>query len=265
MRANESAGKAWDTRYSFDAYLRTGRLIQKIGSEQPVEVKFNPWHDPDDGRFTFTGSGVYYGGNGTASEPGEGYGGAGASGSWESSEPRSKPQPPKPGASREGARRLGSAPNRRPAQAQPKPWKQVTRNGYAYSIDQAGRTRLVSGSITLTSAPARSRTAQARAGGLDRRPTDDGGHYIAHRFNGPTDAFNHFAQNANFNRGGYRVLEDKWTAAKREGKHVQVTIIPSYNNSQSHRPSSIDVTYTINKNSYRISFANEVNGGLYGN
>lgn len=264
MRADESTSKVWDTRYSFDAYLRTGRLILKEGSQQPVEVKFNPWHDPDDGRFTFAGTGVYYGRGGTAYKPGEGYGGAGASGSWEPSAPRSKPQSPKPNASRDAARRLGTAPNRGPAQAQPKPWKQIKRNGYAYSIDQAGRTRLISGSITLAPAPARSRTAQARAGGMDRRPTDDGGHYIAHRFNGPTEAFNHFAQNANFNRGGYRVLEDKWAAAKREGKGVQVTIIPSYDNNRSQRPSSINVTYTIDKNSYRKSFVNEVNGGWDG-
>ncbi len=30
----------------------------------PTETKFNPWHDPDDGQFTFAGSGVRYGGGG---------------------------------------------------------------------------------------------------------------------------------------------------------------------------------------------------------
>ncbi|WP_419827366.1 DNA/RNA non-specific endonuclease [Sphingomonas sp.] len=54
----------------------------------------------------------------------------------------------------------------------------------------------------------RSRNAQATAGGGNRLATDDGGHYVAVRFNGPTDTFNHFAQDANFNRGGYRLLED---------------------------------------------------------
>lgn len=43
------------------------------------------------------------------------------------------------------------------------------------------------------------------------------GHHIAARFNGPTEAFNHFAQDANFNRRGYRWLEDEWTRDKRAG------------------------------------------------
>ena len=68
--------------------------------------------------------------------------------------------------------------------------------------------------------------AKLQAGRL--RATDDGGHYIARRFNGPTDAFNHFAQNANFNRGGYRALEDRWAKAIRDGKKVRVKIIPFY-------------------------------------
>ena len=51
----------------------------------------------------------------------------------------------------------------------------------------------------------RSRTVQAQAAGVERQHSDDGGHYVAALFNGPTDAFNHFAQNANFNRGGYKV------------------------------------------------------------
>lgn len=57
----------------------------------------------------------------------------------------------------------------------------------------------------------------AQAGGANRRPDDDGGHYIAARFDGPTEAFNHFAQNTSFDRGGYRVLEDQWARAKRGG------------------------------------------------
>lgn len=56
--------------------------------------------------------------------------------------------------------------------------------------------------------------------------SDDGGHYIAARFNGPTEAFNHFAQDANFNRGGYRLLEDEWARDKRAGKTVTVRIVP---------------------------------------
>lgn len=39
---------------AFEYYLRTGRRGAK---PDLLETKFNPWHDPDDGRFTFAGQG----------------------------------------------------------------------------------------------------------------------------------------------------------------------------------------------------------------
>ena len=39
---------------AFEFWLRTGRHL-------PVEHKFNGWHDPDDGKFTFKGTGRYFG------------------------------------------------------------------------------------------------------------------------------------------------------------------------------------------------------------
>lgn len=54
-------------RSEFEIYLRTGRRM--IQSE-PVETKFNPWHDPDDGRFTFAGQGNYFGGRTAESNDG---------------------------------------------------------------------------------------------------------------------------------------------------------------------------------------------------
>lgn len=94
------------------------------------------------------------------------------------------------------------------------------------------------------------------SGGSDRRPTDDGGHYIAARFEGATDAFNHFAQDANFNRGRYRALEDQWARAKRAGRNVTVTIVPSYNDA-SKRPAMIDISFTINGHKQSVKLANE--------
>jgi hypothetical protein len=43
-------------RSAFEYFLRTGRRIA-----DPLETKFNPWHDPDDGRFTFANQGRYFG------------------------------------------------------------------------------------------------------------------------------------------------------------------------------------------------------------
>lgn len=42
----------------FSYFLRTGR---RLPSRRSVELKFNHWHDPDDGRFTFVGNGNYFG------------------------------------------------------------------------------------------------------------------------------------------------------------------------------------------------------------
>lgn len=55
---------------------------------ETLELKFNPWHDTQNGQFTFAGRGRQSGG---------GFGGGGASGSWEDPKPQPKPKPkPKP-------------------------------------------------------------------------------------------------------------------------------------------------------------------------
>lgn len=48
---------------AFSSWLRTGRL-PRVRNPDGVEVKFNPWHDPEDGRFTFAGSGTRSGSGG---------------------------------------------------------------------------------------------------------------------------------------------------------------------------------------------------------
>lgn len=288
-------------RRAFSLWLRTGRLPDWLKAAR-AEFKFNPWHDPDDGRFTFAGSGRYFGRGSRSSEEGGsarhsderrrpgasgggggagegrggtggggwgeerpfgGYGGgetggAGASGKWLA--PQADP-PPRRTEARPARLEPQPAPRATPRPAKPeggaeKDWQEVERNGYVYSIDTLGRTRKVRGDVKVNDAQPRSRTAQAQAGGPDRRAGDDGGHYIARRFNGPTDAFNHFAQDANFNRGSYRSLEDQWAAATRLGKRVEVEIIPSYRGS-SQRPSTITVRFWINGRGETMKFPNE--------
>jgi hypothetical protein len=110
--------------------------------------------------------------------------------------------------------------------------------------------------VVLNTNQTRSRSAQARAGRPDRRSSDDGGHYIARRFNGPTEAFNHFAQDANFNRGAYRALEDEWARAIRAGRSVMVRIVPGYEGS-SRRPSLINVWFWVDGKRKSLRFPNE--------
>ncbi len=89
--------------------MRTGRWPDPDATAA-IERKFNPWHDPDDGRFTSAGQGRHYGsgggGSSTARKPssrsrtrtgGRLFGGAGASGSFgkplsAKPEPKAKPK-----------------------------------------------------------------------------------------------------------------------------------------------------------------------------
>ncbi|QQV77135.1 hypothetical protein H5J25_17655 [Sphingomonas aliaeris] len=49
-----------ERRQGFSTWLRTGRL-PSVRNADGHELKFNPWHDTEDGRFTFVGSGRRYG------------------------------------------------------------------------------------------------------------------------------------------------------------------------------------------------------------
>ncbi|UYY60371.1 DNA/RNA non-specific endonuclease [Sphingomonas sp. S2-65] len=124
-------------------------------------------------------------------------GGGGASGSWDApaqadySASRPSTQPER----RDHAGGSASLSDKRGGDGKTEHRTIVVRNGYTYEIDARGRTRRVSGVLSDSDMPARSATNQAKAGGEDRRASDDGGHYIAARFDGPKDAFNHFARN----------------------------------------------------------------------
>ena len=47
-------------RNAFSRWLRTGKVPSALGPDG-LELKFNPWHDPADGRFTFVGAGRHDG------------------------------------------------------------------------------------------------------------------------------------------------------------------------------------------------------------
>jgi hypothetical protein len=121
----------------------------------------------------------------------------------------------------------------------------VVRNGYRYTFDSRGRPHRVEGWLVSNPAQGRNQRAQLAAGGEDRRPkTDQGGHWVGRRFDGPLDDFNHFAQDGNFNNGAYKRLENKWQKSLDAGKPVSVEIKADYPGS-SLRPSEIHVVYKI--------------------
>lgn len=138
-------------------------------------------------------------------------------------------------------------------------WEHIERNGYVFDRDTILRTRRVTGTITSNASQGRSRTAQSRAGGADRLPGDHGSHYVARRFDGPTEAFNHCAQDGDFNRGGYRALENGWERERKAGKNADIRTTPSYPG-LSQRPSSIEVFYTIDGRGFTKIFPNRKGG-----
>lgn len=252
-------------RRAFSIWLRTGRVPQWARPVSP-EVKYNPWHDPDDGRFTFAGTGRYFGrgspgggatkrsldvqmGERSRPDPKLAINGGGASGGY--------PVPrPVPDSVHDRPTDHLPTPLARIAANHAKGWARTVRNGYDWWLDADGRLREVAGTLTLRDDSPRSRAAQRRAGIPDRRSSDEGGHLIAGRFNGPTEAFNHFAQDRNFNRGRYRALEDQWARALRAGKRVDVRIVPSYTGS-SRRPAMINVWFWIDGRRQSQRFPNE--------
>lgn len=270
---------------AFEFYLRTGRRIASMAVG--LETKFNPWHDPDDGRFTFAGQGRYFPGPGRSRNTrsngfrsgGGSFGGGGASGSW-GSNPRTESRIRGRGGSGGEGGATGSS--RSPPVNQPSPVSQppsatsiaapprqgnqasrerrltVRKSGYEFSIDAHARTRLVSGEIRLQP-ESRSRRSQANAGIPDRRDSDDGGHFIAARFNGPREWFNHFAQDANFNRGVYRSIEDEWAKAVRAGRRVFVEIVPHYRG-VSMRPHRLDIVWFIDGERFYRGLPNDKQG-----
>jgi LysM repeat protein len=123
-------------------------------------------------------------------------------------------------------------------------WRAEVRNGVDFKIDSINRTRRISFNLDAPALTRRSRSSQRRAGGSFRQHSDDGGHYVAPRLGGTHEYFNHFAQNANFNRGAYRVLEDKWAAYRKAGKAVPVVITP-YFEGLSGRPYELIVRYEV--------------------
>jgi len=133
------------------------------------------------------------------------------------------------------------------------------RKSYTYTIDELNRTTKIEGKLVSNPAQGRSASAQLRAGGEYRLATDEGGHYVGHRFDGPRDDFNHFAQDMNFNRGEYKSLENTWKRAIDSGKSVSIDIQPTYP-ANSLRPSELDVYYTIGDMPYLKTFINRSGG-----
>jgi uncharacterized membrane protein YgcG len=224
-----------------------------------LELKFNPWHDAQNGQFTHEGQGNRFasagggggGGSGNEAKPKSGQGGfgggrsggGGATGSWDEREPK---QPPtKPALPKREVVKPPPKAALPQTESAPKPkTREVTANGYHFELDAQNRTVRARGKLRLDDGQGRNTRRQLDEGKPDRLESDEGGHFIARRFGGPKEAINLFAQDRNFNRSDYARLENEWRRSLTSGKKVKIDIQAYYAGS-SKRPDVIHVYYSV--------------------
>lgn len=148
------------------------------------------------------------------------------------------------------------------AKIRPKKPTTFTKNGYTYHLDDKGRVIKVEGNLKLNKSQTRNQNAQRNAGGKDRLPDDQGGHFVGRRFDGSTDEINHFAQNGKFNNSSYRKLENSWERMLKDKKDVRIEISPKYT-SDSLRPDKVTIKQWIDGVPQRpITYGNNLGGKL---
>jgi HK97 family phage portal protein len=217
------------------AMLGLAPFVAELEGEPPtMEYKFNPWHDPTNGQFTFANAG-FRGGGGRS-------GGGGATGRWD--DPDRARAPKRSGNSPVVPIPLPTAKPRAAKAPKSEAKRTVSSGGYRFESDSINRATRVSGTLRLQPEQGRSRRNQRDAGKPDRMSSDHGGHYVAREFGGPKIALNHFAQDAGVNRGEYRLLELSWKANLKLGRTVSVNIVPLYEG-RSRRPTLLHVTFNV--------------------
>jgi DNA/RNA non-specific endonuclease len=118
---------------------------------------------------------------------------------------------------------------------------------YVYVTDDRGRVTHTEGWLGWLpkeqNGERRNLDAQLEAGEADREATDDGGHLVATKFEGPGEAINLTAQSQQQNRAvkgsqNWRRLEESWQALRVAGIQVHAAIDVKHPNRTSRRPSS---------------------------
>lgn len=136
------------------------------------------------------------------------------------------------------------------------PDAEYTMNGYKYKTDSQGRVVSVEGDLYLNDGGRRPiKDSMAKIGKGSQQPTDQRGHLIGDRFNGGNGLENIVAQDGQLNQGEYKVLENYWADALKEGKSVSVEIKVVYTG-DSQRPAIFVVEYKVDGASNNAIFEN---------
>ena len=133
-------------------------------------------------------------------------------------------------------------------------------NGYQFETDDKGRPKSAEGVLRLKPEGAKNATIPAsltmkEIANNQHLTTDDRGHLIGKRFDGPAILGNLVAMDFNVNRGEYNKMEEMLAKEIKAGKEVYMKVEPQYKG-DSHRPAGIHVTYTINGEQFTRTFRN---------
>nr|WP_306110016.1 DNA/RNA non-specific endonuclease [Pseudomonas sp. PICF6] len=128
-----------------------------------------------------------------------------------------------------------------------------------YQTDSLGRVEKVESELLLVKNDRN--TYQQCVAGKCGVAGDEGGHLIASIFNGPGEKLNLLPMNGNLNKGEWKVMENTWASALKEGKSVSVKIEPVYTDA-GLRPDRFNVRYSIDGGRpVIVDFKNTPKGG----
>ncbi len=130
-------------------------------------------------------------------------------------------------------------------------------NGYKYETDDKGRTISVEGKLKIRDSEyKRNMDSMDAVGKGDQKESDDRGHLIGYQFEGSGGIENLVPMNLKLNRGDYESMENKLAKAVEAGSDVRLKVEPVYD-SDSHRPTELRASYSIDGEKTVVVFKNE--------
>lgn len=134
-------------------------------------------------------------------------------------------------------------------------------NGNTYTTDELGRIIRCEAKPKRSPENPRDVNAQLQAGGIDRRPSDQGGHIVGRDLNGDGGAGNLIAMDSKINQSDFKRMENDIKDALDEEKDVATTTDISYSG-DSKRPDIITVTTVADRVKTVYKFDNNLDCGL---
>jgi hypothetical protein len=134
-------------------------------------------------------------------------------------------------------------------------------NGNVYTTDDKGRIITCEGKPKLAPENPRDNTEQGKAGGEDRKPTDQGGHIVGRDLNGDPGLGNIVPMDSRINQSDYKRMENQVKDALKDGKEVTTKTELVYTG-DSRRPDKIITTVTVDGKDTVYTFDNNLDGSL---